>query len=123
LTVSASASTSSLESLLRWLQLAAQPAHDLDRHRLASLRSAKAESVFMPCVGGPYGGWARGTRLHLDVASANHSDGGAWIFGRLIAHALSKSVGLNDGFEVDLCVDGRHVSTHSNLANVEGAFQ
>ncbi|SMG61133.1 type VI secretion system baseplate subunit TssF [Paraburkholderia susongensis] len=123
LTVSTSARDSSLGSLLGWLALAAEPEHDLDRQRLASLRSSRTESVFMPCVGGPYSGWARGIRLHLDVTSTNHSDGGGWLFGRLLAHALSRSVGLNDGFEVVLSLDGQHVSTHSNLANAEGAFQ
>jgi len=58
----------------------------------------------------------------IDIDSAHHSDRGGWLFGRVLAQAISHCVSVNEGIEVELCIDGTIVSRHSNLQLEDGSF-
>ena len=93
-----------------------------DRQRLESLRSAFISGGFAKAARTHPIAWVRSTRLELDISESHHPDEGAWLFGRVLAQALSESVALNDAFEVILKLNGEATSVHSNTQNMQGAL-
>lgn len=97
-----------------------QEANDLQR--LSSLRSASTAAGFSRAGRHSPMAWVRTLKLTLDIAQAQHADQGAWLFGRVLAQAVSDMCALNDGLEVHLCLDGEAVSHHTNTDNAEGVL-
>jgi type VI protein secretion system component VasA len=61
--------------------------------------------------------------LDMDIDSAHHADQGAWLFGRVLAQALSEYISLNDGIEVRIFLDGELSSVHSNTHREDGVLE
>lgn len=99
-----------------WLGLAADPAFPADQRRITSLDKAKNRMGFSRSpVPGPMS-WVRSNRLRFNVDGKHHPDGGAWLFARIVCHALLDCVNLNDGLEVDIDLDGDPSDVFSNLS-------
>lgn len=108
------------ERILQTIALASDADNTNDRQRLESLRSAFLSSGFSKAARTNPIAWVRCTQLELDISESHHPDEGAWLFGRVMAHALAESVSLNDAFEVTLKLNGEPVSVHSNTLNMNG---
>jgi type VI secretion system protein ImpG len=105
------------------LLLAADLEDALDRQRLASVRSVHLTPTFIASGRGTPVAWVRATHVEIDIAESLHADQGAWLFGRLLAQALSETVTLNEGVEIALHLDGERASSHSNVTCNEGALR
>jgi len=111
-----------LDELKRWVNLASDDTSPVDERRVASLKSFNVRSVLTPCASSAPVGWIQGMSARIDIDSAHHSDRGGWLFGRVLAQAISHCVSVNEGIEVELCIDGTIVSRHSNLQLEDGSF-
>jgi type VI secretion system protein ImpG len=111
------------DRLLQGIALASAADNANDRQRLESLRSGYLSGGFAKAARTNPIAWVRSTRLELDISEAHHPDEGAWLFGRVLAHALAESVALNDALEVTLKLNGETVSQHSNTSNLQGRLQ
>lgn len=111
-----------LDRLRNWARLATDPDDPLDALRLASLDHVSWKQDFQPCGRRSPSGWVRSQHVRLNILSSRHADGGAWLFGRVLAEALSTCAHLNDGLIIDIEIDGHHVSRHDNLARRDGGF-
>lgn len=111
-----------LETLAQWIGLAADAADPVDQQRIAGLRSVRLSTALSPCASAAPTGWVHTIKVALDIATAHHADHGGWLFGRMVAQALSETVSMNDGMEVELRLDGHAASRHSNLRLQSGSF-
>jgi type VI secretion system protein ImpG len=103
--------------------LATSPDDALDRQRLQSLRAVHLKPGFARAHRHNPMAWVRALELDLDIATSDHADQGAWLFGRVLAQALSESVTLNEGIAVHLLLDGELTSAHNNTDRADGALQ
>ncbi|WP_211470853.1 type VI secretion system baseplate subunit TssF [Collimonas humicola] len=111
------------ERIMQYLALATQNDNAIDKQRLSSVLSVYLSSTFARAGRANPMAWVRATRVEIDIAEANHADNGAWLFGRIVAQALSESVNLNDGIEIMLRLDGVLQSSHRNTLNAYGNLQ
>lgn len=114
--------TEPLASLMRWLGLACDPCNPVDAQRIAGLQSVELNNAISPSASVAPVGWIHTAKVALDISTARHADRGAWLFGRVVAQALSESVSMNEGLEIDLRLDGHSASRHSNLVLADGRF-
>jgi type VI secretion system protein ImpG len=114
--------TSALPALIRWLGLAASPEDPIDASRISSLEALGLGTALQPCANAVPVGWVHTLKARLDISSARHADRGAWLFARILAQALSESISLNEGLEVEIRLDGNFASKHSNLVLADGRF-
>jgi type VI secretion system protein ImpG len=114
--------TNPLHPLLRWLGLAAAPENPVDALRISSLEALTLDTALRPCASALPVGWVHTLKARLEISTARHADRGAWLFARVLAQALSESVSLNEGLEVEIHLDGNLASKHSNLALANGRF-
>lgn len=106
-----------------YLSQAAQLNNILDKKRLESIRSIVIYSGQVRLNSYSPMPWLRCIYLSIDIDTSHHSDNGAWLFGRVIAQALSQSVSLNEGIEVKLFLDGELNSTHVNTDRADGVLE
>jgi type VI secretion system protein ImpG len=111
-----------LVTLIHWIGLAADPGNPTDLQRIAGLQSMQLHAALAPCRSAVPVGWIHTTKVSLGISSAHHADRGGWLFGRVIAQALSRCVHMNEGLEVELRLDGHLSSCHSNLILPDGKF-
>jgi type VI secretion system protein ImpG len=111
-----------LTALIRWIGLAADPGNPTDLQRISSLQSMQLRAALAPCRSAVPVGWIHTIKVVLDISEAHHADRGGWLFGRVIAQALSRCVHMNEGLEVELRLNGHLASSHSNLVLSDGAF-
>lgn len=109
--------------IVEWVALASQGDDALDRQRLGSLRSVHLTPGFARAYRHQPMAWVRSLRVDIDIATADHADQGGWVFGRVLAQALSESCALNDGMEVCISLDGEPASTHRNTERSDGCLQ
>ncbi len=109
-----------LNALHLWLGLAADPAVLADQRRIGSIDRGRNKMGFSRSpVPGPMS-WVRSNRLRFNVDTKHHPDGGAWLFSRIVCHALLDCVNLNDGLEVEIDFDGESGDVFSNLSRAGG---
>lgn len=116
------AHTNPLVPLLRWLGLAAMPDDQVDALRISSLEALVLDTALRPCASALPVGWVHTLKAKLEISTARHADRGAWLFARILAQALSESVSMNEGLEVEIRLDGNLASKHSNLVLADGHF-
>lgn len=109
--------------IAEFLYLAADESRPLDRQRLDSLRSVLLRSQLLAAGRRSPAGIVRATQVQLDISDAMHADGGAWLFGRIIAQVVSEACSLNDGLEAIIQVDGELVSRHTNTQSLDGSLR
>lgn len=103
-------------ALRLWMSLAADSNIQADQRRMASLDRARNKLGYSRSpVAGPMS-WVRSNRLRFNIDTRNHPDGGAWLFSKIICHALLECVNLNDGLEIDIDFDGEPGDRFSNLS-------
>jgi type VI secretion system protein ImpG len=111
------------DRILQGIAIASDADSANDRQRLDSLRAAFLSGGFAKAARTNPIAWVRSTKLELDISESHHPDEGAWLFGRVVAHALAESASLNDAFEVTLKLNGETVSVHSNTGSPDGRLQ
>ncbi len=111
------------ERILQGIALASDAHSANDRQRMESLRTVFLSGGFAKAARTNPIAWVRSTQLELDISESHHPDEGAWLFGRVLAHALAESVSLNDALEVALKLNGETVSLHTNTALPSGVLQ
>jgi type VI secretion system protein ImpG len=109
--------------LMQFVMLAAHVDNPLDKQRLDSIRSLILKPAFARAGRSVPMAWVRAIKVQLDVSDSRHSDNGGWLFARVLAQALSHSVSLNEGLDVDVLLDGQLVSRHSNTTESEGGLR
>lgn len=109
--------------LMQFVMLAAQADNALDKQRLDSIRSLNLKAGFARAGRSVPMAWVRATQVQLDVSDSRHADNGGWLFARILAQALSQSVNLNEGIDVELLLDGQSVSGHSNTIDADGVLR
>ncbi|WP_179404210.1 type VI secretion system baseplate subunit TssF [Burkholderia guangdongensis] len=105
------------------MYLAASREDALDRQRVDSLRSVVLGAQFVATGRATPIALVRATRIDIDIAESAHADRGGWLFGRVLAQALSEAASLNDGIEAIVRLDGEAISTHTNVAGSDGRLQ
>lgn len=89
-----------------WLSLFCQPEEASQHKRITSLNHAAiAHNFERYTVPGPIA-WGRGVEATLDFSSSHHSDKGAFLFARILHHALSEYCELGQTLRMHLQVDG-----------------
>jgi type VI secretion system protein ImpG len=106
-----------------YVMQAAQSGDVLDQKRLESIRSIYIQGGHARATRRSPMAWVRSVRVDIDIDTSHHADQGAWLFARVIAQALSQSMSLNDGMEVQLYLDGELASTHLNTERVDGVLE
>lgn len=106
-----------------YLMQAAQAGDVLDQKRLESIRSVHICAGHARSSRSTPIAWVRCLQVEIDIDTSHHADQGAWMFGRLVAQALSHSISLNDGIEVKLLLDGELASTHLNTERADGVLE
>lgn len=109
--------------VLAYLMQAAQAGDVLDQKRLESIRSVHIRAGHARSSRSTPMAWVRCMHVEIDIDTSHHADQGAWMFGRLVAQALSHSISLNDGMEVKLLLDGELASTHINTERADGVLE
>jgi type VI secretion system protein ImpG len=111
------------QQVMAYLKQAAQAGDVLDEKRLESIRSVHIRAGHVRSSRSAPMAWVRCMHVEIDIDTSHHADQGAWMFGRLVAQALSHSITLNDGVEVKLLLDGELVSTHLNTDRADGVLE
>lgn len=94
-------------ALLRdWLSLFCNPDDPSQRKRIGSILSAWVDHRFERFQGRGPQAWIRGAQLSLNISSHHHADHGAYLFGRVIHHALSDYCDLNQTLSMALLLEG-----------------
>lgn len=109
--------------VIAYLNQATQVGEVLDQKRLESIRSIHIRAGHARSSKNSPMAWVRCMHLEIDIDTSHHADQGAWMFGRVVAQALSKSISLNDGVEVKLFLDGELASTHLNTERADGVLE
>jgi type VI secretion system protein ImpG len=99
-------------TLLRdWLSLFCHPDDVSQRRRIASIKNASVDHHFERYQGrGPLA-WIRGAEISVNLSVNHHADHGAYLFGKVLHHALSHYGDLNQTLSMMLMLDGE---THAN---------
>lgn len=94
-------------ALLRdWLSLFCQPQETSQHKRITSLYHATVAHNFERSrLPGPIA-WIRGAEATINLRAANHSDKGAFLFARLIHHALAEYCELGQTLRMNVLLDG-----------------
>lgn len=109
--------------VMAYLIQASQSNDVLDQKRLESIRSIHIRGGHARSSRSSPLAWVRCMHVEIDIDTSHHADHGAWMFGRVIAQALSHSISLNDGMEVQLFLDGELASTHLNTDRTDGVLE
>jgi type VI secretion system protein ImpG len=109
--------------VMTYLIQVAQAGNILDQKRIESIRSVHIHAGHVRSSRSSPMAWVRCMHVELDIDTSHHADQGAWMFGRLLAQALSQSISLNDGVEVKIFLDGELASTHLNTARADGVLE
>jgi len=109
--------------VMTYLIQVAQAEDILDQKRIESIRSVHIHAGHVRSRRSSPMAWVRCMHVELDIDTSHHADQGAWMFGRLLAQALSQSISLNDGVEVKIFLDGELASTHLNTARADGVLE
>jgi type VI secretion system protein ImpG len=109
--------------VLAYLIQSTQAGDVLDQKRLESIRSVHVCAGHVRSSKNSPMAWVRCMHVEIDIDTSHHADQGAWLFGRVLAQALSHSISLNDGVEVKLFLDGELASTHLNTDRVDGVLE
>lgn len=109
--------------VIAYLTQAAQVSEVLDRKRLDSIRSIHVRAGHGRSSRNSPMAWVRCMYVEIDIDTSHHADQGAWMFGRVVAQALSQSISLNDGIEVKLLLDGVLASVHLNTERADGVLE
>jgi type VI secretion system protein ImpG len=109
--------------IVNYIRQATHADHALDRQRLSSVRSVHIRTGHVRARRHSPMAWVRCMHLDMDFDSAHHADQGAWLFGRVLAQALSEYISLNDGIEVRIFLDGELSSVHSNTHREDGVLE
>jgi type VI secretion system protein ImpG len=109
--------------VMAYLIQATQVDDVLDLKRLESIRSVHVCAGHVRSSKNSPMAWVRCMHVEIDIDTSHHADQGAWLFGRVLAQALSHSISLNDGVEVKLFLDGELASTHLNTDRVDGVLE
>lgn len=81
------------------------------RKRIASIKNAWVEHHFERNQGpGPLA-WIRGAEIAVNLSANHHADHGAYLFGKILHHALSQYGDLNQTLSMKLLLDGE---THAD---------
>ncbi|MDX7080958.1 type VI secretion system baseplate subunit TssF [Serratia marcescens] len=99
-------------ALLRdWLSLFCHQDDSSQRKRIASIKNAWVEHHFERNQGpGPLA-WIRGAEIAVNLSANHHADHGAYLFGKILHHALSQYGDLNQTLSMKLLLDGE---THAD---------
>ncbi|QXO66247.1 type VI secretion system baseplate subunit TssF [Morganella morganii] len=91
--------------LREWLSLFCPPDDSRQQRRIDSLRHAVIAHRF-ECnpLPGPLA-WSRGAEITIDLRGNHHSDRGAWLFARILHHALAEYCELGQTLRMQLNVD------------------
>jgi type VI secretion system protein ImpG len=109
--------------VMAYLSQASQINNVLDQKRLESIRSVHIRSGHARASRSSPISWVHCWHLEIDIDTSHHADHGGWVFGRVLAQALSHSVSINDGIEVQLFLDGQLVSEHRNTERADGVLE
>ncbi len=112
--------TSVLESTKRFLSLATHDRSNIDTQRLGGLEALNLRRGFSRAGPSSPMAWVRSRELDFHISTTAHPDQGGWLFGRVLAEALNDYTPLNDGFKVNIHLDGELLSRHSNLTRSDG---
>jgi len=89
-----------------WLSLFCQPEEVNQYKRITSLIHASMAHKFeRHAVAGPIA-WSRGVEATLNFSSSHHSDKGAFLFARILHHALSEYCELGQTLRMQMQLDG-----------------
>lgn len=110
---------SDCSSLLKdWLALFCQMGDASQHKRITSLNHASIGHNFERyTVPGPIA-WGRGVQATLDLNSHHHSDKGAFLFARIMHHALSEYCELGQTLRMHLKVDGETLAQWGPISHV-----
>ncbi len=114
------AQVSVLPSIKNFAQLATHEGASVDEQRLGSLDELAMRRGFSRAGPASPMAWVRSRELEVKIATAAHPDQGAWLFGRILAEALNDYTPVNDGFKVNIHLDGELCSQHTNLSRQDG---
>jgi len=109
--------------VMAYLIQVAQAGNILDQKRIESIRSVHIHAGHVRSSRSSPMAWVRCMHVELDIDTSHHADQGAWMFGRVLAQALSQSISLNDGVEVKVFLDGELASTHLNTSRADGVLE
>lgn len=109
-----------LAAVKRFMGLASDDRSATDLQRIQGLSEVKIRRDFSRAGPSSPMAWVRSRSVDVHVASSAHPDQGAWLFGRVLADALHDYTPINDGFKVQIVIDGERVSQHSNLSRQDG---
>lgn len=102
-----------------WLALFCQSADASQHKRVTSLTHANiAHNFERHTLPGPIA-WTRGVEITLDLNSHHHSDKGAFLFARLIHHALAEYCELGQTLRMHLKVDGETFTQWGPISHVQ----
>ncbi|MFW0766431.1 type VI secretion system baseplate subunit TssF [Trabulsiella odontotermitis] len=106
-------------SLIRdWLSLFSQPNDATHHRRITSLNHACIEHNFeRSLLPGPIA-WIRGVQATLDLHSHHHSDKGAFLFARIIHHALAEYCELGQTLRMIVTLDGEPLTKWGPITHV-----
>jgi len=93
--------------LLRdWLSLFCHPQDSGQLKRIASVHQAQVRHCFERYQGGGPIAWVRGAEVVVNLAENHHADQGAFLFGKVLHHALTQYCELNQTLRMQLRLDG-----------------
>lgn len=89
-----------------WLTLFCPYGESSQYRRIASIREAWVDHGFERYAGrGPLA-WIRNAQISVNLSASHHADHGAYLFGRILHHALSDYSELNQTLSMQLLIDG-----------------
>lgn len=96
--------------LKEWLSLFCPPDDNRQQRRIESLRRSCVTHRF-ECnpLPGPIA-WSRGAEITVDLQANHHSDKGAWLFARILHHALAEYCELGQTLRMQLNIDGEQLA-------------
>ncbi|WON77457.1 type VI secretion system baseplate subunit TssF [Serratia sp. UGAL515B_01] len=101
-----------------WLSLFCQSGEISQHKRITSLSHASINHTFERyTVPGPIA-WGRGVEVTIDLSSHHHSDKGAFLFARVMHHALSEYCELGQNLRMHLKVDGETFAQWEPISHV-----
>lgn len=94
-------------TLLRdWLSLFCHQDDASQRKRIASVKNAWVKHHFERYQGSGPLAWIRSAEISVNLSANHHADHGAYLFGKILHHALSHYGDLNQTLSMQLLLDG-----------------